>query len=205
MDRIDVDYHRRKPRVDISDETKLNADQHASDRFYSAAVDGTSNFISEIFFLTLAAHRYGTEATMSKLEQLEKDLKHMEKQLQRLEAEREKWINVSDLLRGRPLGHHVRRPLILGSPKSSLVQTPQLQTLDLNLKRYREAVDRGLCYRYSIEGVLYDDLLQTRSMQFMRYVIVWMLRLVIPHHNYPAEGIEYSFGPSTGTSGGDGF
>ena len=118
MDRIDVDYLRRKPRVDISDETKLNADQQASDRFYSTTVDGTSNFISEIFFLTLAAHRYGTEATITKLEQLEKDLKHMEKQLQRLEAEREKWINVSDLLRDRPLGNTSYDPLILGSPES---------------------------------------------------------------------------------------
>lgn len=80
--------------MDIKEETKLNADQHASDRFYSNTIPGSSNFISEIFFLTLAAHHYGTEATITKLDQLEKDLKHMEKQLARFEEERPKWINV---------------------------------------------------------------------------------------------------------------
>jgi ubiquitin conjugation factor E4 B len=81
--------------VDVREETKLNADQEASDRFYARKVDGSSNFISEVFFLTLAAHHYGTEAVVTTLEQLEKDLKQLEKQLQRLEAERSKWINVS--------------------------------------------------------------------------------------------------------------
>ena len=95
IDRIDVDYLRRKPRVSIKDETKLMADQQASDAFYATAAEGTSNFISEIFFLTLAAHHYGTEATITKLGQLEKDLKHMEKQIVWFEAERSKWVNVS--------------------------------------------------------------------------------------------------------------
>jgi ubiquitin conjugation factor E4 B len=54
---------RRHPRVDIKEETKLNADQSTSDRFYSEAVGGI-NFISEVFFLTLAAHHYGSEATI---------------------------------------------------------------------------------------------------------------------------------------------
>lgn len=73
----------------------MNADQHSSDGFYSITADGSSNFISEVFFLTTAAHHYGTEATVTKLDQLEKDLRHMEKQMERLEAERPKWVNVS--------------------------------------------------------------------------------------------------------------
>jgi ubiquitin conjugation factor E4 B len=95
IDRIDVNYLRRNPRVDIKEETKLNADQQTSDAFYAKEAEGTNNFISEVFFLTLAAHHYGTEATITKLDQLEKDLKHMEKQVERFEAEREKWVNVS--------------------------------------------------------------------------------------------------------------
>lgn len=95
IDRIDVDYLRRKPRVDIRDETKLNADQQTSDQFYATTVTGTSNFISEVFFLTLAAHHYGIEAMIIKLDQLEKDLKHMEKQIAKFEADRPKWANVS--------------------------------------------------------------------------------------------------------------
>jgi Ubiquitin fusion degradation protein 2 len=49
IDRVDADYLHRDSRVDMRDETKINADQHASDAFYSKRVEGTSNFITEIF------------------------------------------------------------------------------------------------------------------------------------------------------------
>jgi ubiquitin conjugation factor E4 B len=136
--------------VDIKDETKLNADQHASDEFYSKSVDGTSNFITEIFFLTVAAHHYGSESLTTKLGQLDKDLRHMESQIDKLELERPKWA-----------------------------QNPvQLRTFEEALKKYKDRYDLGLSYKYTLQGVLLDDLFQARSMQFMRYVIVWLLRLV---------------------------
>lgn len=81
--------------MDIREETKVNADQQASDQFYSTTAAGESNFISELFFLTLAAHHYGTEATLNKLEQLSKDLKYLEKQVATFEADRPRWSNVS--------------------------------------------------------------------------------------------------------------
>ena len=162
IDRIDVDYLRRKPRVDIKDETKLNADQNTSDEFYSKAADGQSNFISEVFFLALAAHHYGTEATNSMLSQMEKDLKYMEKQVAQIEAEREKFA-------GNPM---------------------QLSMVDRALQKYKDQIDRGLAYKYCAQGVLLDDLNQARSMQFMRYVIVWLLRLVAPEHGYPKTSIQ---------------
>jgi ubiquitin conjugation factor E4 B len=95
IDRIDVDYLRRNPRIDIQEETKLNEDQKTSDEFYSRIAEGTSNFISEVFFLNLAAHHYGSEATAAKLKSLDKDIEHLEKQMERLEGERSKWVNVS--------------------------------------------------------------------------------------------------------------
>lgn len=94
IDRIDVDYLRRNPRVHIEDETKINADQHASDDFYSNKASGTNNFITEIFFLTVAAHHYGTEAANTKLSQLQKDVKWMEKQIEKWEVERHKFAQV---------------------------------------------------------------------------------------------------------------
>lgn len=92
--KIDVDYLRRNPRVDISEETKINADQKMSDDFYANKVDGKSNFISEVFFLTVAAHHYGTEAAQSRAEDLQKQVKRAEKDLKTLEGERHKYINV---------------------------------------------------------------------------------------------------------------
>ena len=157
IDRIDVDYLRRKPRVDIREETKLNADQNASDRFYSETTGGTSNFISEVFFLTLAAHHYGSEAAASKLDQLDKDLKRMEKSVEDIELERHKFSS---------------------NPR-------QLRMFEDAVKKYKDQIDKGISYKYAVQGVLLDDLTQTRSMQFLRYVIVWLLRLVAPGHDFP--------------------
>lgn len=45
-----AEYFQKGPRVDIRDETKINADQNASDAFYSKKLEGSSNFNSELFF-----------------------------------------------------------------------------------------------------------------------------------------------------------
>ncbi|KAL1999265.1 hypothetical protein VTN02DRAFT_4809 [Thermoascus thermophilus] len=161
IDRIDPDYLHRKPRVEMRDETKINADQHASDEFYSKTVEGTSNFITEIFFLTVAAHHYGSESLTSKLEQLEKDLRHMESTINKFELERHKWIH---------------NPI-------------QLRAFEEALKKYKDKYDLGLSFKYSLQGVLFDDQWQARSMQFMRYVIVWLLRLV-SGVNFPKEPLK---------------
>ena len=147
--RIDIDYFRKNPRVDIKDETKLNADQARSDAFYAQKLEGETNFITEVFFLTLAAHHYGSEATNSKLKNLERDIKYYEKNIALMEAERPKLLS-------RP--HELRR-------------------LDEALKRHQTVLDRALALKYSIEGVLLEQKMQSRSLQFMRYVTVWLLRV----------------------------
>ena len=150
LHRIEPEYFRRSPRVDISDETKLNADQATSDAFYAHKAEGASTFISEIFFLTVAAHHYGTEAANTSLGRMKKDLKHMDQELERFEEERKK---------------HINNPFMLTH-------------FDEQLKRYKEHTERGHCAYLSLEGILLDELSQARSMSFMRYVIVWLMRLV---------------------------
>ena len=160
IDRIDAEYLHRNSRVDMRDETKINADQHASDAFYAKKAEGTSNFITEIFFLTVAAHHYGSESLTSKLEQLEKDLRHMESTVTKFELERHKWL-------GNPM---------------------QLRVYEQALKKYKDKLDLGLALKYSLQGVLFDDQWQGRSMMFMRYVTVWLLRLV-SGVNFPKQQI----------------
>jgi ubiquitin conjugation factor E4 B len=148
IDRIDVDYLRRSPRIDITEETKLNADQGQSDAFYGKKVTGTSNFISEVFFLTLAAHHYGSEAANSKLTTLDRDIKWYLKNIAMIEAERPK-------LAGRP---------------------DQLRLLEATLKRHTDVLEKAMSLKMAIEGVLLDEKMQARSLQFMRYVSIWLLR-----------------------------
>ena len=149
VDRIDVDYFKRKPRVDIKEETKLNADQSHSDTFYSQSVDGSSNFISEVFFLTLAAHHYGSEATNSKLKNLDRDIKFYEKHIRQMEAERSKFLS----------------------------NPSQMALFEVSLKRHTDVLEKSMSLKFAIEGVLLDEKMQGRSLQFMRYVAVWLLRV----------------------------
>ncbi|KAL4927160.1 ubiquitin-ubiquitin ligase UFD2 [Aspergillus undulatus] len=160
IDRIDLEYLHRNPRVEMKDETKINADQHASDAFYAKKSEGTNNFITEIFFLTVAAHHYGSESLTSKLETLERELKHLETQLAKFEAERHKFVN---------------NPI-------------QLRLFETHLKKYKDRVDSGYALKYSLQGVLFDDQWQSLSMTFMRYVVVWLLR-VASGKNFPKEKV----------------
>lgn len=162
IDRIEVDYLRRSPRVDIRDETKINADDKAAEEFYSHTASGTNNFISEVFFLTVAAHHYGTEATNSKLSNLQKDVKWLTKELVKIETERHKYAS---------------NPM-------------QLQVFENHVKKIKDQIERGQCTILAIQGVLLDETTQARSMQLMRYVIVWLLRLASPGTTFPKQELQ---------------
>ncbi|KAI8634270.1 ubiquitin fusion degradation protein 2 [Xylariaceae sp. FL1651] len=148
INKVDTDYLRRTPRVDMSDETKLNADQATSDAFYNNKADGTSNFISEVFFLTLAAHHYGLGATNSKLKDLDKDIKYVEKVIKQMEEEMPKLQN--DRLRSAVAKQHLQNAIT--------------------------TVEKYIALKHAIQAVVLDQGMQTLSLQFMRYVAVWLLR-----------------------------
>ncbi|EXJ58547.1 ubiquitin conjugation factor E4 B [Cladophialophora yegresii CBS 114405] len=167
MDRVDVDYLRRHPRVDIKDETKINSDQEHSDEYYKNQLEGTNNFISECFFLTVAAHHYGTEAARNMLKDMDRSLKHMAKQIEEFETQRHRYIN----------------------------NPAQLTMFENALKKYKTEHDKGLSYKHAVTGVLLDELTQTRSMQFMRFVTVWLLRQVSSHRQFPKQPLTLPLSP----------
>jgi len=166
VDRIQAEYLRRSPRVSIEDETKINADQATSDAFYAQPAAGTNNFISEIFFLTVAAHHYGTEAANTKLDQMKRELKNLEKRVGEFEGERAKFIH----------------------------NPAQLAQFEAALKTYKDRIENGNSVVNAITGVLLDELSQQRSMQLMRYIIVWLMRMVTPdtkpENMYPNKQLE---------------
>lgn len=162
VSKIDIDYLRRSPRIDISDETKLNADQATSDAFYSKKVDGASNFISEVFFLNLAAHHYGSEATNSKLKDLDREIKHLQKVEKEVAEQMKKF-------EGNPV---------------------QLALARRQQERINNVIDKTMALRYSIEGVLTDTTMQTLSLQFMRYVTVWLLRVASGSDYVPGQKLK---------------
>jgi ubiquitin conjugation factor E4 B len=169
VDRIDVRYFRQKPRVDINDETKINADQATADEFYSQKEPGEPNFITEVFFLTLAAHHYGSEAANAQLKNLDREIKYLDKHLKAMEEERVKVVNI---------------PL-------------QLARFEEALKRVTNVLEKTISLKYAIEGVLLDDRMQSTSLRFMRYVAVWLLRLATGANYKPGkeEEIQYVHPP----------
>ncbi|KAI0181688.1 ubiquitin conjugation factor E4 [Hypoxylon sp. FL1284] len=168
VDKIDIDYLRRQPRVDIRDETKLNADQATSDEFYNTTVAGSSNFISEVFFLTLAAHHYGLGATNSKLKDLDKDIKYISKVINQMEEELTK-------LRG--------------------TNAFQVRIAEQRLKSAISSVEKYMALKMSIEGVVLDTSIQTRSLLFMRYVAVWLLRIASKTNYRPGVDFKLPLSP----------
>lgn len=154
MERIDIDYLRRQPRINIADETKLNADQAQSDAFYAQTAPGENKFVSELFFLNMASHHYGSGAAGQRYKDMDREIKHMEGQLAMLEEE--------------------RRKLLAGGA----VANPRAMALvEQHLKTFTEAIDRHVAYKYALEAVLSDEKMQQRALMFMRYVSVWLLRV----------------------------
>ncbi|KAI0451534.1 ubiquitin fusion degradation protein 2 [Xylaria acuta] len=167
VNKIDLDYLRRAPRVDMSDETKLNADQATSDAFYNNKAEGTSNFISEVFFLTLAAHHYGLGATNSKLKDLDKDIKYVEKVIKQMEEE---------------------LPKVQNDPLRSAMVKQHIQTAVNTVEKY-------IALKHAIQAVVLDQGMQTLSLQFMRYVAVWLLRTASKTDYQPGKHISLPLSP----------
>ncbi|KAJ5907758.1 hypothetical protein N7495_000440 [Penicillium taxi] len=159
VDTIDPGYLRRNSRVNMRDETKINADLEASNAFFSKQVDGKSSFNTELFFLTAAAHHYGSGSLMSKLEQLEKDIHQIGAHIARLDLERPRWSD---------------------DPR-------RLQAFEETYRRYKWRHDMGLVTKSGLECFLVDEHFQARSLNFERFLIVWVLRLA-SGVNYPQEG-----------------
>lgn len=48
---------------------------------------------------------------------------------------------------------------------------------EAQLKKYTDLLENAMSLKFSIEGALKDKQMQTKSLLFMRYVTVWLLRI----------------------------
>ncbi|KAJ2903415.1 uncharacterized protein MKZ38_009992 [Zalerion maritima] len=146
--RIQSDYFRKvTPRVDIEGETKMFADEHTASDFYKDSQPGTNNFITEVFFLALAAHHYGAEPLHNTVKNFDHEIRVFSGELERIE-------------RLRP----------------TLPQSQQARASEI-LTRYRVQQEQFSSLRLAISGAMKNERMQNLSLRFMRYVAVWLLRL----------------------------
>ncbi|KAI0699306.1 ubiquitin elongating factor core-domain-containing protein [Cerioporus squamosus] len=98
MDRIDPAYYAHSSRIDISDETRVNAtnDEAEAWRKENEATTAPPNFISEIFYLTLAANHLGQQKIVNNLEELGRQYDDIRRHLEVLQSD-QSWSTLTPL------------------------------------------------------------------------------------------------------------
>jgi ubiquitin conjugation factor E4 B len=65
-----------------------------------------------------------------------------------------------------------------------------LARFEARLKQFTDLLDKSMSLKLAIEGVLGDKLMQTKSLLFMRYVTVWLLRVATASDYTPDKTIK---------------
>ena len=52
-----------------------------------------------------------------------------------------------------------------------------MAVFEASVKRYNDVLEKTMSLKMAMEGVLFDKQMQTKSLLFMRYVTVWLLRV----------------------------
>jgi ubiquitin conjugation factor E4 B len=61
---------------------------------------------------------------------------------------------------------------------------------EAQIKPYIDVLNKSISLKYAIQGVLQDKQMQTRSLMFMRYVTVWLLRVATQSDYTPDKTIQ---------------
>ncbi|PCH40023.1 hypothetical protein WOLCODRAFT_88418 [Wolfiporia cocos MD-104 SS10] len=162
VDRIDLAYYAHSMRVELKEETRINATLEEAEQWRqrNAATDGAPNFISEIFYLTLAMNHYGYMKTISITEELAKQYDEMKRHMEMLEGDGS-W-------RGTPL---------------------QART-EHAINAVKIEMEKAMATQIAYSAQLADPELLFRSVSFNNFVSTWLIRMVEPRHQHPNPTVE---------------
>jgi ubiquitin conjugation factor E4 B len=62
--------------------------------------------------------------------------------------------------------------------------------LEEQLRRVSDALEKAMSFKFAVEGVLFDKVMQARSLNFMRVVTVWLLRIATQSDYTPDKTIK---------------
>ena len=65
-----------------------------------------------------------------------------------------------------------------------------MQRFEQQLKKYTDMLETAMSTKFAIEGVLQDKPMQAKSLLFMRYVTVWLLRIATQTDYTPEKTIK---------------
>ncbi|KAF9464224.1 ubiquitin elongating factor core-domain-containing protein [Collybia nuda] len=159
MDRIDPLYYVHSRRIDLKDETRIKATSEEALEWENQNKDPNappSNFISDIFYLTIAMSHYGYLRTIQTHNSLQKHLDDIQRHLDMLNGDGS-WM---------------------GGPLQARTQAAINQvTVEKNKIRSRQL---------AFEAQLHDPEFLIRSLGFTNFLSTWLIRQVDPKKTHPS-------------------
>jgi ubiquitin conjugation factor E4 B len=164
IDRIDPHYYAHTSRIDIKDETRISATSEEASQWENthrlSAGAPPPNFISDIFYLTLALGHYGLQKTIRTFEDLSKE--HDE----------------------------VRRHLDNMTADNTWMGTPLQGRVEAAIKQMKDEIDKIQAAQMAGLTQLYDPEFLFRSNTFTSFVITWLIRYADPRKAHPKPIVE---------------
>jgi ubiquitin conjugation factor E4 B len=158
MDRVDLHYYAHSSRIDLKDETRINAD--SAEAFEWTQINQSTaappNFISDIFYLTIAMSHYGYLRTIQSYNDLGKHHSEMQRHLD--------MVNGDGSWMGSPLQARTEATINAVKTEMGKLHTQQLAFL----------------------AQLLDPELVFRSIGFTNFLSTWLIRQVDPQKSHPS-------------------
>ncbi|KAF8903108.1 ubiquitin elongating factor core-domain-containing protein [Gymnopilus junonius] len=163
MDRIDPLYYARSTRITLGDETRIKAtseEAHQWEEQHKAPGGPAPNFVSDVFYLTVAMSHYGYLRSIQTYNDLAKHIEELQRHLDMLNGDGS-WMNSPLRIRTEAAINHVKKELA-------------------KIKGQQLAFEAGLT----------DPDMTFRSIGFTNFLSTWLIRQVDPKKTHPAPLIE---------------
>ncbi|KAI0755049.1 ubiquitin elongating factor core-domain-containing protein [Daedaleopsis nitida] len=157
MDKIDASYYAHSTRIDLKEETRVNATNDEADAWTkeNAATTAPPNFISDIYYLTLAANHIGQQKIVNSIEHLAREYDDIRRHIEAIQGDNS-W-------RGTPYQARTEATINAGKAEQDKIYAAQL----------------------AYETQLGEPELVFRSISFANLVSTWLIRHVDPRKQHP--------------------
>ncbi|KAF5369482.1 hypothetical protein D9758_002753 [Tetrapyrgos nigripes] len=161
IDKIDPFYYARSKRIDVHEETRIKATSEEAAKWAEEVPPGPApNFISDIFYLTIAMSHYGYQKTIQNYTDLAKVMDDIQRHLD--------FLNGDGSWMGGPLQARTEAAINNVKNQQSKVRSAQM----------------------AYEAQLLDPELVYRSIGFTNFLGTWLIRQVDPKKTHPNPTVE---------------
>ncbi|TFK28063.1 ubiquitin conjugation factor E4 [Coprinopsis marcescibilis] len=161
LDRIDPLFYAHSDRIVLGDETRIKATTEEANQFMeeNKQTTGPPNFISHIFFLTVAMSHYGFLKTIDTYSNTHKQMDDIQRHLQMLEGDGS-WM-------GSPMQARVEAAIKLVKTEEAKIRMQQL----------------------AFQAGLLDPELVFRCLSFTNFLSTWLIRQADPKQKHPSPSV----------------